>query len=302
MKLRTLRYYMNQGINNVRRNISLSCASVVSIASALLVLGAILSIVFNLDHIVRGIESRMEVTLFLESGITYEKITSMKEEINNWDFVTGVDFISRHDALAAWKKELGDQGRLLEGYTKENNPLPDYFIVSVDKPENVDIIANKAQILDSVEKVNYSKPVVEFIETVASLLRYAGITLVLMLLIISALIISNTIRVTVFSRKKEIGIMKFIGATDWFIRWPFIVEGMMLGLTGAFISLVLVLGIYYSIYYYSSGMLLQVLNIDLLNILGLADIAYPLFIIFVPLGSCIGIVASVLSLRKHLRV
>jgi cell division transport system permease protein len=302
MKLRTIRYYVKQGINNMRRNVSLSCASVVAIASALFVLGAILSIVFNLNHIVRGIESRMEVTLFLESGTTYEKIASIEETINNWNGVTDVNFISRHNALAAWKKELGDQGRILEGYTNENNPLPDYFIISADKPEYVDEIANSAQNLESVEKVSYSKPVVEFIERVANLLHLGGITLVLMLLFISVLIISNTIRVTVFSRKKEIGIMKYIGATDWFIRWPFIVEGLFLGLTGAFLSSALVLGIYYAVYYYSRGMLLSQLNMDFLNLLSLFDIAYPLLMVFLPLGSSIGIVASALSLRKHLRV
>lgn len=302
MKLSTVRYYMKQGISNMKRNISLSCASVVSIASALFVLGAILSIVLNLNHIVRGIESRMEVTLFLESGTTYENITRMQETINNWNGVTNVNFISRHDALAAWKKELGDQGRILEGYTKENNPLPDYFIISADKPQYVDEIANNAQNLELVEKISYSKPVVEFIERVANLLHLGGITLVLMLLFISVLIISNTIRVTVFSRKKEIGIMKYIGATDWFIRWPFIVEGLFLGLTGAFLSSALVLGIYYVVYYYSRGMLLSQLNMDFLNLLGLSDIAYPLLMVFLPLGSFIGIVASALSLRKHLKV
>jgi len=302
MKLRTIRYYIKQGIINMKRNVSLSCASVVSIASALFVLGVILAIMFNLNHIVRGIESRMEVTLFLESGTAYEKVRSMEETINNWHGVTKVNFISRHDALAEWKKELGDQGRLLEGYTRENNPLPDYFIISADKPEYVDAIANNAEILESVEKVSYSKPVVEFIERVAAFLRLAGITLVLMLLFISTLIMSNTIRVTVFSRKKEIGIMKYIGATDWFIRWPFIVEGLMLGFAGAFLSSVLVLGIYYAVYYYSHGMLLSGINMDFLNLLGLSDVAYPLLMVFLPLGAGIGVVASALSLRKHLRV
>jgi len=302
MKLRTIRYYMKQGINNVKRNVSLSCASVVSIASALFVLGAILSIVFNLNHIVRGIESRMEVTLFLESSITDEKIRGMEETISNWQGVTYVNFISRHDALASWKKELGDQGRLLEGYTRENNPLPDYFIIRADKPEYVDMIARNAQILESVEKVNYSKPVVEFIERIANILRVAGITLVVMLLFISVLIISNTIRVTVFSRKKEIGIMKHIGATDWFIRWPFVVEGLMLGLSGSILSSALIVGIYYAVYYYSHGMLLSGFNMDFLNLLGISDVVYPLLMVFLPLGAGIGIIASIWSLRKHLRV
>jgi len=302
MKLRTIRYYMKQGINNVKRNVSLSCASVVSIASALFVLGAILSIVFNLNHIVRGIESRMEVTLFLESSITDEKIRGMEETISNWQGVTYVNFISRHDALASWKKELGDQGRLLEGYTRENNPLPDYFIIRADKPEYVDMIARNAQILESVEKVNYSKPVVEFIERIANILRVAGITLVVMLLFISVLIISNTIRVTVFSRKKEIGIMKYIGATDWFIRWPFVVEGLMLGLSGSILSSALIVGIYFAVYYYSHGMLLSGFNMDFLNLLGISDVVYPLLMVFLPLGAGIGIIASIWSLRKHLRV
>jgi len=302
MKLRTSRYYLKQGINNITRNASLSFASIVSIAAALFVLGAILSVVFNLNHIVRGIESKMEVTLFLESGATLEEISNIEKTINSWNGIVYVDFISRHDALAAWKIELGDQGRLLEGYTHENNPLPDYFIVRTGKPEYVDGIVSNAQTLESVEKVSYSKHVVEFIERLAGLLRFAGIVLVVMLLFISTIIMSNTIRATVFSRKKEIGIMKYIGATDWFIRWPFIVEGLMLGLMGALLSAVLVLGAYYILYYYSHGMLLQEFNIDFLSLLGMAEIAYPLLAIFISLGTSIGITASALSLKKHLRV
>lgn len=302
MKLRTCRYYMKQGMNNIRRNVSLSCASIISIASAFFVLGAILSIVLNLSHMVRELESSMEVTLFLESGTTYEEISRIEETINHWNGVTGVNFISRHDALTEWKKELGDQGRLLEGYTRENNPIPDYFVISTDTLEHVDIIAQNAQILESVEKVRYSKPIVEFIDRVGSFLRLAGTILVLMLLFISVLIMSNTIRVTVYSRKKEIWIMKYIGATDWFIRWPFIVEGLMLGLTGAFFSTAILLGIYYAVYYYSHGMLLQGFNMNFLNLLGLADIASHLLMVFLPIGAGTGVIASALSLRKHLKV
>jgi len=302
MRLRTVRYHIGQGISNLKRNVSLSCASIVSISSALFVLGIILAIVFNLNHIVSNIESKMEVTLFLESDTTHATITGMEEIISDWNGVSNVDFVSRHEALAEWKKELGDQGSLLEGYTEENNPLPDSFLIRADKPEYVDEIAKSAQNLVSVEKVSYSKPVVEFIERAANFLRLAGMTLVLMLLVISVFIISNTIRVTVFSRKKEIGIMKYIGATDSFIRWPFIVEGLMLGLTGAFLSTVIVSGVYYAVYYYTDRIALSGQNIEFLNLLGLTEVVYPLFLIFLSIGSTIGISASFLALKKHLRV
>jgi len=302
MKLRTYRYFFKQGIKNMLRNKSLAVVSMVSIAAALFVLGVIVSVVFNLEHILSGIESRMEVTVFLESGTTFEEISDTEKRIKEMRGIIGVEFVSRHEALKAWKEELGQWGSLLEGYTVENNPLPDYFIIKVAQTGYVEGIAEFAETLKSVERVSYSKPVVDFIKKLSSILRLGGAILVAILLFITVLIMSNTIRVAVFSRKKEIGIMKFIGATDWFIRLPFVVEGLILGLVGAIVSASLILGVYYFVYMYTNEMLLGSLQMHFLSILNVQEIAYPIIYVFLPLGSIIGVLASTISIRKHLRV
>jgi cell division transport system permease protein len=190
----------------------------------------------------------------------------------------------------------------LDGYNEENNPLPDSFRITVEKPEFVEEIVEKAKKSSMVEKVQYSKDVVDSITNIASTARVFGLMIVGVLIAMAMVIIHNTIRISVYSRRREINIMKYIGATDWYIRWPFLMEGMLLGLIGAVVSGGLIGLVYSLLEKRMSSSPAQSNLLSLFQILPLNIILYPILALFIVVGGIVGISASLLSMRKHLRV
>jgi len=280
----------------------MSLASVTAIMVALIVLGIILVMVVNLDVMMKEMESKMEITMFLKDGVADGERYDLEKEINSWEGVYDVEFVSKHQALEEWKRQLGDKGSLLEGYTGENNPLPDSFLVKIEKPEYVNAVVEKAKAIPAVEEVNYSSKVAEFIEWLARAIRLVGMSLVAVLASVAAIIISNTVRLTVYSRRREIGIMKYIGATDWFIRWPFIIEGFILGVMGSIVSTGLVALGYKFLLDRSSYINMRWGYLGIFKLLPLNEVMLYVFQFSLLLGACVGVLASCLSIRKHLRV
>ncbi|NLU35535.1 MAG: ABC transporter permease [Clostridiales bacterium] len=303
MKIRTWRRMVKQGFQNVFRNRIMSLASISAIAAALFVLGLVMVIVMNINNMISDLESQVEITLFLKTGANSSDISSVEREIKSWEGIKDYQFISKQEALNKWKEEWGDKKYLLEGYHAHNNPLPDSFHITVQKPEYVDGIVDKASALTSVEKVQYSRDVVNTITRIASTTRLFGLALVGILVAMAMVIINNTIRISVYSRRREINIMKYSGATDWYIRWPFLMEGMLLGLFGAVISSGLV-ALMYSLLEnrLSSPSPLEGNLLAIFRLLPLDQVIYPITALFVLVGTLVGMIASLLSMRKHLRV
>ncbi|HHT64448.1 MAG: permease-like cell division protein FtsX [Caldicoprobacterales bacterium] len=302
MKIRTWKRMVKQGFRNLFRNRIMSLASVSAIAAALFVLGLVLAVVMNMNNMVSGLESKVEVTVFLKENIRQADIDNLDRQINSWEGISERQFISRQEALNTWKEEWGDKRYLLDGYNEENNPLPDSFRITVEKPEFVEEIVEKAKKSSMVEKVQYSKDVVDSITNIASTARVFGLMIVGVLIAMAMVIIHNTIRISVYSRRREINIMKYIGATDWYIRWPFLMEGMLLGLIGAVVSGGLIGLVYSLLEKRMSSSPAQSNLLSLFQILPLNIILYPILALFIVVGGIVGISASLLSMRKHLRV
>ena len=302
MKIRTWKRMVKQGFRNLFRNRIMSLASVSAIAAALFVLGLVLAVVMNMNNMVSGLESKVEVTVFLKENIRQADIDNLDRQINSWEGISERQFISRQEALNTWKEEWGDKRYLLDGYNEENNPLPDSFRITVEKPEFVEEIVEKAKKSSMVEKVQYSKDVVDSITNIASTARVFGLMIVGVLIAMAMVIIHNTIRISVYSRRREINIMKYIGATDWYIRWPFLMEGMLLGLIGAVVSGSLIGLVYSLLEKRMSSSPAQSNLLSLFQILPLNIILYPILALFIVVGGIVGISASLLSMRKHLRV
>jgi cell division transport system permease protein len=199
----------------------MSLASISAITAALFVLGLILAVIMNLSNIVSGLESKVEVTIFLKKDTQTSDIQAMEQQIKGWDGIKEWDFISKAEALETWREEWGDKRYLLDGYNSENNPLPDSFLIRVEKPDYVDGIVAQARNFKAAEKVQYSKDVVDSISNIAATTRLIGMIIVILLIVMAMIIIHNTIRISVYSRRREVNIMKYIGATDWYIRCPF---------------------------------------------------------------------------------
>ena len=302
MKLRTFKNFFKEALRNIFRNRVMSVASIVAIMSALFILGVVLILAFNLEHIAGGLESKVEVTVFLDKDVGSNQSRAVVSQIEEIDGIYEVEFISKDKGLAQWKKELGEKGDLLEGYEGNNNPLPDKLILRIEKPEYVDSIISKINDIPEVDKVNYSQEVVESISKIVNTTRLVGLLLMIMLIIIAMIIINNTVRINVYSRRREISIMKYIGATDSYIRWPYIIEGFTIGVIAAILAGALVVGGYNLLLNRAGQMVGNHSFLNLFELLPIEKMIYYIGLAFLLVGCGVGIIASIISTRKYLKV
>lgn len=235
MKVRTIEYYIREVFISLRRNNWMSVASIGTVAVSLFIFGMFLMMVMNMNKLAENMESQVQINVYLLDKVDREQARDIEKDLKKIEGVETVGFVTKDEAMERFKDRLGDQKTLLDALD-ETNPLPDSFEVTVTNPDLVKTAAEKMEKLDGVECAKYGQDVMEHLFEITRLLRIFGFTLMLVLAFATLFIISNTIRLTVFARRKEIAIMKYVGATDWFIRWPFVMEGMVLGLFGSIIA------------------------------------------------------------------
>lgn len=235
MKVRTIEYYIREVFISLRRNNWMSVASIGTVAVSLFIFGMFLMMVMNMNKLAENMESQVQINVYLLDKVDRQQARDIEKDLKEIEGVESVGFVTKDEAMERFKDRLGDQKTLLDALD-ETNPLPDSFEVTVTNPDLVKTAAVKMEKLDGVECAKYGQDVMEHLFEITRLLRIFGFTLMLVLAFATLFIISNTIRLTVFARRKEIAIMKYVGATDWFIRWPFVMEGMVLGLFGSIIA------------------------------------------------------------------
>ena len=235
MKIRTLEYFVREVFLSLKRNNWMSVASVGTVAVSLFIFGMFLMLVLNMNKMAESLESQVQINVYLEEGSTSSEIRSLEAELNDMQGVERVTFVSKDEAMERFKERLGDQSSILDALD-DTNPLPDGFEVMITQPELVETAAKSIEQHKIVESAKYGQDVMEHLFDITRLIRIFGLVLMLFLAGATLFIISNTIRLTVFARRKEIAIMKYVGATDWFIRWPFMMEGMVLGLFGGILA------------------------------------------------------------------
>ena len=295
MSFSTKEYFIKETYKSIRRNGFMSFASISTVAVSLLVLGMFLMIFLNTNNLAQYLESQVQVSVYMQDSATDKELAAVKEKLTKMPGVVKVTQVSKQQALERFKKRLGDQEQLLNSLGKDN-PFPNSFEVQVDSPERIKVLTPQLGQLPKVETAKFGQEVVEHLFQLTKILRFGGILLVVFLAMATLFIISNTIRLTVFARRKEVIIMKYVGATDWFIRWPFLLEGMTLGFFGAVIAFILINSIY-------SGLLERIhATLAFLPLLPSSPLLLyvDLFLLFA--GTGIGALGSYISLRKFLRV
>ena len=213
----------------------MSLASVSTVAVSLFILGMFTMLVLNLNKLAENLESQVQINVYIKEDVNREDIKDLEGIIKDMQGVENVTYVDRETAMETFKKRLGDQTSILEAL-EDTNPLPESLVVELKEPAMVQTAAETLQKYDIVEEAKYGQDVIEHLFDITRLLRIFGFGLMLLLAGATLFIISNTIRLTVFARRKEIAIMKYVGATDWFIRWPFLLEGMVMGLCGGIIA------------------------------------------------------------------
>lgn len=231
MKLSTSEYFIKEVYTSFKRNIWMTLASIFTVVLSLFILGFFSIVILNLNKMANTLESQVQISVYLKDDLSQEEIDETKETLSKIEGLQDIKFTTREEAMKNFKERLGDQQFLLDALD-DTNPLPDSFSLTVTSPQQVKTIADIAAALDSVESASYSQDIINHLFNLTHLIRLIGIALIILLTGAAIFIISNTIRLTVFARRKEIAIMKYVGATDWFIRWPFLLEGICLGFIG----------------------------------------------------------------------
>lgn len=298
MKFRIFKNITKQGFQGMWRNRGMGLASVSSISAVLMILGLVLILILSINNLVVDTKSKFdEVQVYLDDDLTPEQLNNIETTIRESEGVLSFVFQSREQALDIMKNDWEEDGYLLEGL--ETNPLPNSYIIKLNDIEYADIVVDKLNEMDGIEGIRYYKDIIDKLMSFASYVRIGGIVIIGALVLVSIFIISNTIKLTVASRKREINIMKYVGATNGYIRGPFIIEGILFGLIAAGISIVLI-NYGYEYFFQSVNDKLYVLFTVLL--VPPASLLKDITIIFISIGVGIGALGSIISLKRFLNV
>jgi cell division transport system permease protein len=296
MRFSTIEFFLTDSLKSLKRNATVSIASAATVAATLFILGIFLLTILNVNQGILGVESKVEVKVFLRDDITMTQQTDLENKIKSTNGVVDVSFESKAQAMDNFKKQLGAQNQSLVAGLEKDNPMPNSYIVKVQQPEVISQVVSNIKDMKGIDSIKDGRDVVDKLMAITRTIKWVGSVIFVVLVGVSLFLIGNTIKITVYSRRREIGIMKYIGATDWFIRWPFIIEGMIIGILGAVVA-DLTLYYAYRLAYVkvSSGLLAMQLILPqyvLSNILS----------VFILAGIVIGSVGSILSIRKFLAV
>ena len=276
----------------------MSIASVSSVASALLVLGVVFILIININSITQGAKEQYDtIQVYLADGLSEAETQGIGKQLSALSGVADIRYETKDEALEKMQSSWANNSYLLDGL--EENPMPNSYVLTLQSLNTAGFVAEAAGKMTGVEDVKYYRDVIERMLKISELIRNTGLVIIFLLLFLSTFIINNTVKLAVTARRREINIMKFVGATNWFVRWPFIVEGTLLGLFGGLIAL----GVVMLLYQYVYGMVTdQFYALIAAYIVSTKIVLRDLSLIFIVVGSGIGALGSILSMRKHLNV
>ncbi|MGB8955395.1 MAG: permease-like cell division protein FtsX [Tumebacillaceae bacterium] len=296
MKLRTFARHIREGLRNLKRNGWMTFASLSAVTVTLLLLGVFLLLAYNVQEFSQQVESQVEMSVFVKDGVQRADVLQMEQQMKNLPGIGTVTFVPKESGIQQLKDKFQDNAELLNGLEDDaNNPLPDKFVIKAEDPLQTAAIAQKIETMPLVERVNYGKGTVEKMFTITHYVRNAGAVFVIGLCFTALFLISNTIKITIFARRREIEIMRLVGATNWFIRWPFLIEGLTIGVLGSLLPIV-VLGFGYR---YLAN---DVVGVMIFHFANFDPLMYTVGGILLLIGGLIGMIGSVMSISRFLRI
>lgn len=290
-------YSVKQGIKGVFKNKTMTFISIISVSASLIILGIITSIVLNANQFITMAEYEInEIRISIKDNLDKSSIDNIKYDLNNIKGIKSVEFKDKETMLNDMKSSWGSDSYLLEGL---ENPLDDCYIVIIENSQKIKAISSEISTINNIKGVEYHQDIVDNFIKISDSIKNFGSVLIIFLILICLIIISNTIKTRVYSKKEEIEVIKYVGGSDNFIRMPFIVEGFTIGIIGSTIALVICIYMYKyiieninkTINFMSDNMMISVSNIAIF-------LTTTLFIT----GITIGVVGSVISVKRHLKV
>ncbi len=293
-------YLIREGIKNVFKNKKATMISLITMICAMFLFGTFFAIGENVNSVLEQVQKSQGMEVFIQNEATDEQTSELEMKIKALDGINTVTFKSKQEALDLMKENLKDNQDLLEGYEGEKNIFPASFIVTLTDLSLATEIEAKIETMENVKKITSNNDTINTLMKIANGIKIAIGAISVILLMISITIIANTIRLTVHARRKEISIMKYVGATNHFIRWPFIIEGIIIGVLAAGITILIVGAMYdFVIQAIEQSNILQTMGVTLLQF---PEIVNLIAIAYVILGIGVGMIGSSISMKKYLEV
>ncbi len=295
MKLYNYTYFLREGVRSIFAHRLMSMAAMSVITACLLLMGSFTLVVTNVEHLLSDIEKKNEVVAYVDETLTEEAARAIEDKILEIPTIASVKYTSKAEALENFRNEFGEESALLDGLD-DRNPLRDRYNVTLHDIHDTASAAKSLEGIEGIAKVSARSDISDKIIQVRDVVTVICVVLILILVLVSIFIISNTVNLTMFNRREEIAIMKMIGATNSFVRIPFVIEGLLLGIAGAALALLLQWGVYE--YVVSRAFA----SISFIPTVAFSDIVFALMAAFFGVGVIVGGLGSAITLRKFLKV
>lgn len=297
MKIRTLRRHLKESFRSIGRNGWMTFASVSAVTVTLLLVGIFLVLMMNLNKVAKDVEEDVEIRVHIDLAATEEEQNSLRDEIDAIPEVKSIEFSPKEEELDNLMTSLGEDGKIFAMF-EQDNPLNDVFIIKTTDPEDTIIVAEQIMEMNFASTVKYGQGTVEKLFGFIDIARNVGLVLIAGLLFTAMFLISNTIKITILARKTEIEIMRLVGATNSFIRWPFFLEGLWLGILGSIIPIISIAALYKGVLNYAEPRLTG----HFIQMLEFSPFIFQISGLLVLLGAFIGVWGSMMSIRKFLKI
>ncbi|WP_195244572.1 permease-like cell division protein FtsX [Clostridium celatum] len=296
MKISSLNYFIVDAFKSIKRNRTISFAAMITVLITFFIFGTFTLLALNFNKSIEDVASKIQIQVYLNDDIKLVDQREIEIKLAEQPQVSEVTYESKDEAFLNLQENLGDNKGLMEGYDLNNNPLPSSFIVKLKDPSAATEVTKAVEGMTGIESIGNQQEVIDTISKFVNIIQIVGIGLFIVFIGVSVFLIMNTIKLTVYSRRREVGIMKFVGATDWFIRWPFVIEGIVIGAIGSVASTIL-------LYFTYSGVFNWIVNsMFIVNLVAPQFVLTTLLGLFLIGGVIVGAIGSIFALRKFLVV
>lgn len=294
--MRRFGYYWKEGFRNIFKHGFMSIAAVLIMIACLILTGTVTLIAYNIDLSIVELQQSNEIVVWIDDSLTTREARSLGSQFDRIDNIATIEFIDRDEALEDYRQQLGDDADILEDFSSDNNPLRNSFVFTLRDPALADETIQQIEAVEGADDVRADEVVIARLMQIQNVFNIVALAMVVGLAVISVFIISNTVKLAMFARREEISIQKIVGATNWFIRWPFVIEGMVLGLLAGGLAFLAEWALYTEMFNIIGGV------IPYFQLLPFESVRWLVLSVYLGAGVLFGIGGSVTSIRKFMNV
>ena len=295
--MRSIGYYWKEGLRNIFKHGFMSVAAIVIMVACLLLTGTVTLVSYNIDNNITALQQSNQIVVWIDDSLTTREAKSLQSEFEKIDNIATIEFEDRDVALEQYRKELGDDASILDDYNADNNPLRNSYVFTLTDSTQAEQTISRIESVDGVASVRADENVIQKLIQIQNVFNIIALAMIVGLAVISIFIISNTVKLAMFARRAEISIQKMVGATNWFIRWPFVIEGMVLGLVAGGLAFLAEWGLYTELYSIAGTV-----SLSSFHLLSFEQLRWWVLGVYCGAGALFGIGGSVTSIRKFMDV